>query len=83
MALFIGGQADGRRMRINHPERVMRLPYIRPLSISVSSNEEIIGEMQVETYYLTYNDIYIHESLEKKDLIKLLANGYRHEDEAK
>lgn len=83
MALFIGGQADGRRMEVKYEERRIRLPYIRPMRASVSASESIIGEMHVEEYVLAYKGIYIHESLKERDLLKLLASGYRHEDAGK
>lgn len=81
MALFIGGQADGRRMHIEHEERYIRLPYIEPFVAGVNlTPREIIGEMRVEEYVLAYDGVYVHVSLDRRDLIDLLAQGYRHED---
>lgn len=81
MALFIGGQADGRRMRLEREEPYVRLPYIEPINVHAKlTPEEIMGEMRLEEYVRAYEGIYVHSSLDRRDLIDLLVQGYRHED---
>lgn len=82
MALFIGGQADGRRMDLEGTPPYARLPYRRPLpssSLEALNGREETLKMEIENYHHIYRDIYVHESLAHKDLFDLLVAGYRQE----
>lgn len=81
MALFIGGRSDGRRMDLQDRHvKYVRLPIMKPIKVCerLDENEETL-KMDVENYVRVYGDIYVHESLERVDLIKLLSAGYRNE----